>query len=233
MPATIPSAQNANKRKSLSADGIKTYHLRAIMSRIRAGKHAIEYQPSRISQGVNAMYRFEELDQTTRESILREFDAELAGNHYVSPLLTDLGRQEVPHLTREAIQSGNEDTLFRTINRREYWVLTRTDRRGRVSRVDADDAARRYATTEFCTWYVRGFAKRLIDEGERVCQVYRAAPADVPRTECSCLENQVVDLRRIYEGHRARYYPDVRPTAFSVPSGPNCHHAIRRIHPKS
>jgi hypothetical protein len=91
------------------------------------------------------------------------------------------------------------------------------------------DAARQLAITEFGTFYVRGLARRLLDEGDTHCQVYRAAPAREPRGECGHLEEHVLPLELIYSGHRAHYWPPPgNANVLSIPVGPNCHHSIRR-----
>ncbi len=78
---------------------------------------------------------------------------------------------------RDAIERGDESTLRHSISRPEYWRLV--GKAGR--RVSIAHAAERLAVTEVNTWYVRGLAARLMDEGEEYCEVYRAAPATNPR----------------------------------------------------
>jgi hypothetical protein len=54
---------------------------------------------------------FEELDDITRGFMLREFEAELAGNPYISDGLSPEGRAALPNLMRETIRAGNEESL--------------------------------------------------------------------------------------------------------------------------
>jgi hypothetical protein len=90
-------------------------------------------------------------------------------------------------------------------------------------------AAERLAVTEFNTWYVRGLAKRLLDEGVTQCQVYRAALPKWEPADCTKHEGQAYPVKDVYDGHRAKYWPEPRnPNAFSIPAGPSCHHTIRR-----
>ena len=176
---------------------------------------------------------FEELDGITRRYMLEEFDAEIAeDNPYFGKNLSDAGRAAFPELMRAAINGGNEETLQATLNRPSLWNETETyERNGvlRERRINVRQAAERLALTEFNTWYVRGFAGRLIDEGETHCQAYRAAQPRWEPGECAAHENQVFSLQEIYEGHRARYWPVVNESALSIPFGPGCHHTIRRI----
>ena len=110
---------------------------------------------------------FTELDGTTREWMLRRFEAEESGgNPYRSEALSQLGLADWPDLMRQAITDpdGNEVTLAARLNRPGYWQATETYVRNGVShqrRVNAVQASERLAVTEFNTWYVAGLAARL------------------------------------------------------------------------
>ena len=180
------------------------------------------------------MMNFEELDEKTQKWMLEEFnDEEKSGNPYRSLILSVEGLKQFPTLMEEAIRNGNEITLSQMLSKGSFWKSS-IDRRiksgGTTSvRVDPQKAANRLALTEFNTWYVHGFARRLMEEGEEKCQVYRAEQAIEPRCECKIYENQIFDVKKIYDSHRARYHPKLNPTAFSIPTGANCHHTIRRV----
>ena len=84
--------------------------------------------------------------------------------------------------------------------------------------------------TEFNTWYVRGPAKHLLEEGETRCQVYRAAEPKGPPDTRRLQDGQLVSLDGVYRGHRASHWHEPgHPEAFSVPAGPGCHHTLRRV----
>lgn len=178
------------------------------------------------------MYEFPELDEVTRGCMLAEFDAE---QQCTDPLpyrpsnLTAAGERVFLEIMRQALAAGTEETLGAALNDPSYWIEEQVDRRGRVSRHTAFERAERFAKTDFNTWYIRGFARRLIDEGIDHCTIYRAAPAYEPRRECLALEGTHHLVSEVYAGHRARYHPVVRRAAFSIPVGPNCHHSIARI----
>ena len=165
-------------------------------------------------------YHFEELNQTTRKWMHKEFLGEENSRHpYRSKKLSPLGLQAFPKLMENAILNGNEVTLAQSLSNPSYW---------NSKNPSAD--ARRLADTEFNTWYVRGFARRLIDEGEEYCQVYRAADSGLQRIPDECIrhENQIYPVKTIYEGHRVRYWPTPgNPNALSIPCHPNCRHTIR------
>jgi hypothetical protein len=174
-----------------------------------------------------------DLDDMTRRWMLEEFESEEAGTPYRSQGLTPLGLESFPHLVRDAITDGDEQSLTDGLNDPALWTLTRDYwRQGRLYSPprDVESSALTLARTEFIGWYVRGFSRRLMEEGVEVCQIYRAAPAWQPRGECLSHEGGTFAVRAVYAGHRARYWPEPGDEdAFSIPAGPNCHHAIRRV----
>ena len=180
------------------------------------------------------MYLFEELNEDTRRAMLQEFEAEEdRGDPYRSPRLSAAGRVAFPDITRDAISNGDENSLAMGLARQDYWNPTETYTRSgntHTRQVNYANAAKTLAVTEFNTWYVRGLARRLLDEGVSTCEVYRAELAWEPRTECLQHEGATYSVQEIYDGHRARYWPGPgNPDALSIPVGPNCHHTIRRV----
>jgi hypothetical protein len=180
------------------------------------------------------MFSFEELDEETRRWMLIEFqDEENSGKPYRSPRLSEIGLANYPDIMEKAISNGNEEYLKEALSQQEYWNSAESSHKGLKvysKTINYEKAAKSLAYSEFNTWYVRGLARRLIEEGVDKCQVYRAAIAEEPRTECLQHENEIYSVKEIYAGHRARYWGDsINPTAFSIPVGPNCHHSIRRV----
>lgn len=178
------------------------------------------------------MFNFEELNEATRQAMLREFDAEQEGTPYVSTQLSSQGVGVYAELMRNAICTGNEVSLEVDLSYDAYWRPTGSNRSRSPSRRTTNGfsyKAKRLAITEFNTWNVRGLARLLLDEGVETCEVYRADSAGEPRDECLEHEGKQFSVQEIYEGHRARYWPRPgNPSALSVPTGPNCHHTIRR-----
>lgn len=127
---------------------------------------------------------FEELDETTRRFMLAEYEAEEAsGRPYRARGLSSKGLSVFHDLMREAIQSGTEETLCAALTAPAYWdrhEIYYRDGRPLTRRVNAHQAAERLGLTEFNAWYVRGLARRLLEEGETQCQVYRAASPKRP-----------------------------------------------------
>jgi hypothetical protein len=177
---------------------------------------------------------FEELGDATRHYMLNEFDKEEAeGNPYRGKGLTLVGCIEFSGLMRQAIRSGNEETLIASLLNSSYWYPKESYVRSGIQRerlVNIQQVAERLGLTEFNTWYVRGLAKKLMDESVLYCQVYRASEPQWEPNECSEHEGQNFLVEEIYRGHRARYWPEPgNPSAIAIPFGPGCHHTIRRV----
>lgn len=179
------------------------------------------------------MYEFEELDDITRKWMLEEFlNEEMSCAPYRSSRLSELGLKIFPTEMEKAIIEGNEESLAKALMNPDYWNPSESykSKDGIRSRaINPTFAAQFLARTEFTTWFTRGFARRLIEEGETLCQVIRIAPSDEPRRECRSHENKIYTVLDIYNGHRVRYWPlPGKSDAFSIPMGTNCHHSIRR-----
>lgn len=179
------------------------------------------------------MMNFEELDPTTRSYMLDEFNIEQSkAPHFEPTELNPTGLSAFPDLMRQSIQHGDITSLTASLSDTSYWKSTRTYyRQGKpiTQRIDPITSAQRLAHSEFTTWYTRGMARKLRDEGIAQCQVYRADSAAQPKCECTSLEGIAIAVDKIYDGHRAKYFPTPNPGAFSIPSGPFCHHTIRRL----
>lgn len=173
--------------------------------------------------------RFEELDETTRRWMLEEFRDEESTLPYRSPALSAIGQGRFPALMEEAIRAGDEGSLAESLTDPSLWSRYEPAPQGGVRPVMPERAAIVLARVEFNTWYVRGLCRRLLEEGEGLCQVYRAWDGDGSPDECDTLENRVLGVEHVYRGHRAKYHPSLRPEAFSIPSGPGCKHSIRRL----
>jgi hypothetical protein len=181
------------------------------------------------------MFSFEELDNMTRRCMLEEFRAEQSSSSpppFRPTNLTPEGGAVFTEIMERALLGGDEQTLAHDLAQPSYWnTVTMEMRKGKLVPVrhKVSDLARRFADTDFNTWYVRGLCKRLLDEGLEECEVYRAGPAYQRRVECIALEGRRFPVREIYAGHRAKYHPVENPSAFSIPVGVNCHHSIRRV----
>jgi hypothetical protein len=171
--------------------------------------------------------QFEELDSSTRAKMEERFDVEQAnGDRFRSAILTAHGLDVFPELMRVAIRNGNEESLADALmSDATYWEPHDAD--GKTTNVR--QASQRLALSEFNTSYVAGLAHKLVGEGHKECEVYRAANPKWEHASCSSHEGQRYELSAIVAGHRITYWPPPGlPDAFSIPAGPGCHHTIRR-----
>lgn len=176
---------------------------------------------------------YEELDDITRQYMLKEFEIELNSElAYVSKALSEIGKGQFPDLMKEAIMKGDENTLYNSIAIEKYWEPTEiynTKTGPKERKRNIEQSATRLATSEFSTFYVKGLAKKLLDEGEVYCEIYRGAQAKWEPGECAEHEGQTIELQTIYNNHRKKYWPEPGDKGlFAIPFGPGCHHLIRR-----
>jgi len=179
------------------------------------------------------MMEFEELNEKTRECMVKEFEDEWKQDeHFQSKQLNEKGLEEFPKIMKQALQSGKIESLTKDLSNPSYWKFTRTGvRKGKpyTISINPSSEAKKLAHSEFTTFYTRGLARKLKEEGVTECEIYRADKANQPKCECTSLEGTVQPVEKIYNGHRAKYFPKSNPSAFSIPSVSFCHHTIKRI----
>lgn len=147
--------------------------------------------------------------------------------------LTEAGWAAFAVVMPEALAVRDDDWLTTQMSPDQYWEL-RSPRRTRsgITMVNYNkrDALERLTFGEFNIAYIRGLARALVARGHTDCAVYRANPAYEPRGECSTWEGKTFPLGDVIAGHRVRYHPPPGlPHAWSIPTGPNCHHSIRAL----
>ena len=108
-----------------------------------------------------ALY-FENLDDRTRRLMLDEMDYDIANNQlHISPFLSGQGQRDYANLLREALQSGNDETLAQNLreHRRILRTLPRRNPTGGYSMAaTAENAAQVLAESEFNRYYIRALA---------------------------------------------------------------------------
>ena len=165
--------------------------------------------------------------------MLIEFEVEEScDNPYRSSRLNSEGKDRFSAMMRNAIKSGSITTLTSDLANPPLWNRTESyTKKGNQfgKKISPKYYAKALAHTEFTTWYTRGFARRLLEEKINSCEIYRAEMTQNQRCECTGLEGKIVQVKKVYDGHRAKYHPSKNSLAFSIPSGVNCHHTIKRV----
>ncbi|HJS18371.1 MAG TPA: hypothetical protein VJ785_06470 [Anaerolineales bacterium] len=168
------------------------------------------------------------LDERTRQLMLEEVDYDISHNQlHISPFLSGQGQRDYVNLLREAIQTGNDETLAEQLkaHRRIHKTQPRRKPTGGFAIAAApSNAAEMLAESEFNRFYIRALARRAIEEGIDDLVIYRAKPVQNPRPgsealiEATLLPDELLaDLRE---------HPD-EPPALGVPSGPNSGLSVR------
>ncbi|MGB9122492.1 MAG: hypothetical protein WCE73_17885 [Candidatus Angelobacter sp.] len=163
----------------------------------------------------------ENLDSTTRPEMIKELDADIAvGRLYLSPRLTDSGRNDYPVLLREAIISGNDSSLaaeLGTLGRLKTHEAY-TTKTGTKTRKVPINAPEMLAEGEFNRFYLRALCIRAQADPELRIQVYRAKSVENPRPESEALISNTVPSASLLEDLRLNIGLD---TALGLPPGPN------------
>jgi len=175
-----------------------------------------------------ALY-FENLDDRTRQLMLDEMEYDIAQNQlHISPFLSGQGQRDYANLLREAIQSGNDETLAQNLreHRRILKTLPRRNPKGGYSiAATAENAAEVLAESEFNRYYIRGLARRAIEDGISELVIYRAKPVRNPRPESESRVETALSPEELLADLRA--HPGDEPPTLGVPSGPNSGLSVR------
>jgi len=115
-----------------------------------------------------------QLDSVTREHMIAELESDIADGTLVgSKDFNHLGTAEYPAVMRIAVTRGTIASLATSL-RPDLFNSTRTDKNGKISRLNLADAAVRFAGGEFNRFYLRGLCLRAQAEGVMELVVYRA-----------------------------------------------------------
>lgn len=174
-----------------------------------------------------------------RETMARQWSEEYdtlcrdyaPGDRPYGKLLSDEGWRTIATVMAEALGEHDDDWLQDQIGPEVNWVPTQMRRsKGGYTEVkyNKQDAARRFARTEFNTAYVRAVATVGLRESEEFGVIYRAADAAVERARCTEAEGRQISLRGLLSDHRRYFFAgEVADSTLPIPFGPNCHHSVR------
>jgi hypothetical protein len=175
-----------------------------------------------------ALY-LENLDDRTRQLMLDEMEYDVANNQlHISPFLSGQGQRDYANILREAIQTGNDETLAESLreHRRILRTLPRRNPKGGYSiSATPENAAQVLAESEFNRYYIRALARRAIEDGIPELVIYRAKPVSNPRPESEARIETTLSPQELLDDLRS--HPGDEPPSLGVPSGPNSGLSVR------
>ena len=175
-----------------------------------------------------ALY-LENLDDRTRQLMLAEMDYDIANNAlHISPFLSGQGQRDYANLLREAIESGNDETLAQELRTHRRLIKTlprRKPKGGFAFAATPENAAEVLSESEFNRYYIRALARRAIEDGIAELVVYRAKQVNNPRPESEALVETTISPEDLLEDLRS--HPGDEPPSLGVPSGPNSGLSVR------
>lgn len=173
---------------------------------------------------------YENLDDRTRQLMLDEMEYDIAHNQlHISPFLSGQGQRDYANLLRDAILSGTDDSLAENLraHRRILKTLPRRQPKSGGYSIAAtpENAAEVLAESEFNRYYIRGLARRALEDGISELVIYRAKPARNPRPESEARVETTLPPQALLDDLRA--HPGDEPPRLGVPSGPNSGLSVR------
>lgn len=172
---------------------------------------------------------FENLDDRTRQLMLAEMEHDIANNQlHISPFLSGQGQRDYANLLRQAIESGNDETLGQDLRTHRRLIKTlprRKPKGGYAIAATPENAAEVLSESEFNRYYIRAVARRAIEDGISELVIYRAKQVNSPRPESEALVETTLSPQDLLADLRS--HPGDEPPSLGVPSGPNSGLSVR------
>jgi len=145
--------------------------------------------------------QYENLDPTTRRYALAELENDLTnGAYHVSERLRPEGVSEYQRLLQEALRYYDDRWLEERASDLLVESESRRTRSGGTTTAKVPQmAARLLAEGDFNRYYMRGVARRAIDESRQILEVYRARLSIEPRPESAQLEGSRVPATEVLD----------------------------------
>ena len=158
--------------------------------------------------GVAMPLQYENLDPTTRRYALAELDHDIeCGDFHASERLRPTAVAEHQHLLRDALRYYDDLWLEERVDALLIDFEHRRTRSGGTTTAKVPEmASRMLAEHDFNIYYMRGVARRAIEEGRQVVEVYRARLSLEPRLASIELEGrripagEVISMLRSHPG---------------------------------
>lgn len=169
------------------------------------------------------------LDGRVRRLMLEEMEYDSARNRlYISPLLSGQGQRDYPNLLREALESGDDESLAASLRAQRRIARTHDRRKPRggysIATIPAT-AAEMLAEGQFNRYYIRALARRAMEDGIPELIVYRAKPVSQPRPASEERVETTVSAAALLDDLRAHVGEE--PGTLGVPGGPNSGLSVR------
>ena len=172
------------------------------------------------------MFKFENLNEQTRLAMVSEVKTDIDRKAiYYSKRFTKYGRIKYLQLLLDAVTSGNEQTLAKSI-KFNYCFVETEKREGKNGVIQANipkNANQVFAESEFNRFYIRALAKIAISTNRGLI-VYRAKQSKIPRPESENLIGKEIDSVNLLYDLRNNIGVD---TALGLPAGPNSGLCVR------
>lgn len=160
------------------------------------------------------MFNFQDLDERTRTLMLKEVELDESNTTlYISKRLNSYGKIAYSELLKEAVTTGDSQTLAQALKQHINSHELRRDKSVKIPY----NAHETLAEGEFNRFYIRALCLRAIEEGMELV-VYRAKPVTNARSASQSKIGQSVDPQLLLQDLRNNVGVD---TALGLPSGPN------------
>lgn len=171
-----------------------------------------------------------DLDDATRRLMQEELDSDISsGRLYISPRLTELGRERYPELLRQAMIAQDDSWLAGNLGAGGL-IKTEEQRRkptGGYTVVKVPVTAPvTLAEGEFNRFYCRAVCRRALQDGVGQVEIYRAKEVERPRPESLAKEGARADAQELLNDLRT--HQGVEP-ALGLPPGPNSGLSVRLV----
>lgn len=182
--------------------------------------HQILSVTSNFKNNNTMKFKFENLDQQTRELMISEINTDIEkGLLYFSKRFNDTGRKLYAKLLLDSVSSGDEETLANSLKSNNCFAEkeARNGKNGVTYAKIPETASQTLAESEFNRFYIRGLALRAIASSQTLT-IYRARHSDNPRTESEIMIGQKILADKVLNDLRINIGVD---TALGLPVGPN------------
>jgi hypothetical protein len=145
--------------------------------------------------------QYENLDPTTRRLAIAELDDDLkTGAFHASERLRPTAVADYQHLLRESLRYYDDLWLEQRASDLIVDFETRQTRSGGQTTAKIPEmASRMLAEGDFNRYYMRGVARRAVDEGRQIVEVYRARLSLEPRPDSAEAEGQRVQAKDVLD----------------------------------